>query len=100
MRTTEAHPCPQIVVNITDKQAEAMKQLLASGDYDDSSDVLSAALDGLDLRYRLDHADPATMQRLRELWDEGIASGPGEPLDLDAFLVELKARYGPSSEPA
>ncbi len=81
---------PQIVINISDEQAEAVEQLVASGDYADRDDVLSAALDELDLRYRLDHADPATVQRLRELWDEGIASGTAGPVDFDEVLHEAR----------
>ena len=83
---------PLITIQISDEQAKAVEHLVATGKYADGNDVLSAALDELDLRYRLDHADPAAIQLLGELIEEGIASGPAEPLDVEAFLLELKAK--------
>ena len=85
---------PQITITITDEQAQAVQQLVATGVFLDSNDVLCRALEELDLRYRLDHADAATIQHLRDLIQEGIDSGPAEPLDLDAFLLELKEHTG------
>ena len=79
---------PKITVDITEEQANVVQQLVSSGNYADSDDVLSAALDEFSLRYRLDHADLATVQRLRELCAEGVASGFAGAVDFDELLEE------------
>lgn len=77
---------PQLTIEITDEQAIALESLVATGVYTDSNGILSAALDELDLRYRLDHAGPATIQRLRELVQIGINSATAGPLDFEEAL--------------
>ncbi len=79
---------PKITVDITDEQVRVVEQLVASGAYAGSGDVVAAALEEFNLRYRLDHANPGTVQRLRDLWDEGIASGFAGPVDFDELLQE------------
>jgi antitoxin ParD1/3/4 len=39
-----------------------------------------------------DAATAAAIKRLRELWDEGKASGPAKPLDFDELRREARKR--------
>ncbi|MDX8354675.1 MAG: type II toxin-antitoxin system ParD family antitoxin [Pseudomonadota bacterium] len=54
------------------------------GRYSSASDVVRAGL-------RLLEEEEAKLERLRAEIDKGLASGPGEPWDLDAFLAERHA---------
>lgn len=66
----------KISISITDKQADWLEEAVASGDYSSTSEVIRDAL-----------RDWCAKQELRRLWDEGVASGGMEELDMD----EIKA---------
>ncbi len=76
-------------IELDEDQYEAVMSAVASGDYASTSDVVGAALD----EWLLDrHIDAIGVERLRELIDEGLASGPPEPFDVEE--IKRKAREG------
>ncbi len=83
---------PQITVEITEGQLETLEAVVASGGYSEPAAVLREALSHWEANRWFEGVTPQGIQHLRELWDEGIASGPGEPLDWDKFMQEVQSR--------
>jgi antitoxin ParD1/3/4 len=70
---------------------EAMvKAMVKDGRYASASDVVR---DALRLLEDEEMARQAAIERIRKLWDEGIASGRGRAWDPDAFLDEARIRF-------
>lgn len=67
----------------------AVDEAVAAGDYPDAEAVVREALEVWQKR-RAEKA--AAVEKVRRLWDEGIASGPGIPAE--DFFREMKERYG------
>lgn len=75
----------KISIAVTGEQLKAIKDAVDSGAYASASEVVRDALRGWQLREPLRKAE---VERLRRLWDEGLASGPPKPLDIE----EVKRR--------
>ena len=67
-------------IAVTPQQAREIEAAIASGDYSTTSEVMRDALRAWK-RERTDRA--AAIRRLKQLWDEGVASGEPEPLPDD-----------------
>jgi len=74
--------------------AARLRAAVASGEYQTTSDVIRDAVDLWSERQSLRDRDIAI---LRRAWDEGIASGDPEPLDMNALLEEARAKPTGSS---
>lgn len=76
-----------LTVRLTRQMEEYVETQVASGSYDDESEVVCAAL-------RLLMREAGTSDHLRRraalmaALIEGEESGPGEPFDIEAFLAE------------
>lgn len=68
----------------------AVDEAVAAGDYPDAKAVVREALEVWQKR-RAEKA--AAVEKVRRLWDEGIASGPGKPMDWDELKVEARRRW-------
>lgn len=79
-----------IHVALTDDLAEFVRLKVASGRYRSSTEVVEDALRLLEEQER----HPENPDRLRDAWDEGIASGDYRPLDLDTLKAEGRKRLG------
>ncbi len=77
-------------VNVADDLKAAVDEAVAAGDYPDAEAVVREALETWQKR-RAEKA--AVEEKVRQLWDEGIASGPGEPMDWDKLKVEARRRW-------
>ena len=78
----------KISVAVTEKLAGDIEAAVASGDYASASEVIRAALRS----WKREREDRETVvRRLRELWDEGIASGEPEPMP-DDWAADVIAR--------
>lgn len=79
----------KITIALTGEQIAALKAAVAAGEYATMSEIVSEALrdwqHGRELR-RLD------IDRLRELWDQGKASGAPAPLDFEEMKSEARRR--------
>ncbi|WP_193227591.1 ribbon-helix-helix domain-containing protein [Aureimonas psammosilenae] len=75
----------QLRVDLDDDQYEAVVSAVESGAYASTSEVIVAALSEWQTQRFIDNIG---VERLRELWDEGLASGPSVPFDPE----EIKRR--------
>lgn len=79
----------KVSVALTPELHALVQEAVAAGDYASTSEVMREALrDWKERRER----KRAAVEELRRLWDEGIASGPAEPLDIDAIKREGRRR--------
>lgn len=79
----------KISVALTPELAATVRQAVASGDYASTSEVIREALRDWQ---RQRAVDEALTSELRRLWQEGLASGPAEPLDMATIKREARAR--------
>ncbi|MFZ1429938.1 MAG: type II toxin-antitoxin system ParD family antitoxin [Geminicoccaceae bacterium] len=79
----------RISAALTADMVSIVRQAVASGDYASASKVVRDALREWQQRRAVDRG---VAKQLRRLWDEGLASGPVEPLDMAAIKREARAR--------
>jgi antitoxin ParD1/3/4 len=79
----------KISVALTPELHEIVQDAVTGGDYASTSEVIREAL--RDWREKRDRKQEA-IKELRRLWDEGIASGPARPLDIEAIKREGRKR--------
>jgi antitoxin ParD1/3/4 len=71
-----------------------IQKLVDTGRYASASEVVR---DGLRLMEAREQAKDAKISALRELIEDGLSSGPAEPLDMMAIKAEAKRRWdGPA----
>ncbi|HEY2104488.1 MAG TPA: type II toxin-antitoxin system ParD family antitoxin [Candidatus Binataceae bacterium] len=68
---------------------EALKAVVATGEYATTSEVVREAIRDWQFKRELRQRD---IERLGRLWDEGKASGPAKPLDFDELRREARRR--------
>jgi antitoxin ParD1/3/4 len=78
-----------INVSLSDELLRFVQSKIASGRYASSSDVVREALHLLEEQ---DARRAGETLRLRQAWEEGVASGDFQPLDLDAVKAEGRMR--------
>lgn len=74
-----------------------VKELVESGRYASASEVVR---DGLRLMEEREQVRAAKLDALRREIQDGIDSGPAEPLDMDAIKAEARARRRARNEAA
>ena len=79
----------KLSIALTADMAATVRKAVASGDYASVSEVVREALRDWQAK-RAVGQDVA--RELRRLWDEGLASGPAEPLDMAAIKREARRR--------
>ncbi len=83
---------PMTIV-VPEHMADRIRATIESGEYNTATE---AVLDAVALwSARREAAASADVERLRQAWDEGIASGGTEPYDMKSILAE--ARSTPAS---
>jgi Arc/MetJ-type ribon-helix-helix transcriptional regulator len=68
-------------IKLTKEQSEAMQAAVAAGEYSSPEQIVQPSLD--DWKWQREWAGLESSLDLRELWQQGIASGPGQSLDVD-----------------
>jgi antitoxin ParD1/3/4 len=76
-------------VTLTEEMAAMIDGAIATGDYASSSEVIREALREWKQRRSLLEQE---REHVRQLWDEGIASGPGALKDIAAIKAEARHR--------
>ena len=76
-------------VSLTEELAGFVKAKVLTGRYSSSSEVVREALRLMEQR---DQYEAEKLQRLRQAWDEGIASGDAGELDFAALKEQARAR--------
>jgi antitoxin ParD1/3/4 len=88
----------KVSIALTPELASVVDQAVRSGEYATGSEVIREALREWKQRRALMARDE---DHLRELWEEGIASGPGRFADMAAIKAEVRSRVSkglPSDE--
>lgn len=80
----------KLSIALTPDMATMVRQAVESGDYASASEVIRDALRDWKLKRAIDRE---MVEELRRLWQEGIDSGPAEPLDMAAIKREARARF-------
>jgi antitoxin ParD1/3/4 len=79
----------KVSVALTREQLSALKAAVEGGEYATTSEIVREAIRDWQFKRDLRLED---IRRLRQLWDEGKASGPTRPLDWDELRQEAERR--------
>ncbi len=79
----------KVSVALTGGQLAALKAAVEAGEYATTSEIVREAVRDWQFKRELRQEE---VKRLRQLWDEGKASGPPEPFDVERTLAAAKAR--------
>ena len=79
----------KISVALTGEQIAALKAAVKTGEYATTSEIVREAIRDWQFKRELRQED---IKRLRQLWDEGLASGPATPVDFDEVRREGRRR--------
>jgi len=79
----------KISVALTGEQIAALKAAVKTGEYATTSEIVREAIRDWQFKRELRQED---IKRLRQLWDEGLASGPAMPVDFDEVRREGRRR--------
>ena len=78
-----------ISISLTPELVGLIKAKVDSGRYTSTSEVVREALRLLE---RADEREAETRARLRQAWDDGLASGDGGPLDFSELKAQARRR--------
>src|SRR5271166_6479942 len=87
----------KVEVSLPADQVAALRAAVDSGEYETASEIVSEAISEWQLKRGLHQREVA---RLRELWNEGKASGAPASLDLDTLRAEARERVRSAAVPA
>ncbi|MGO9266491.1 MAG: type II toxin-antitoxin system ParD family antitoxin [Candidatus Binataceae bacterium] len=79
----------KVSVALTGEQISSLKAAVATGEYATTSEIVREAIRDWQFKHALRQED---LNRLRQLWDEGIASGPRAPLDFSELRRDARKR--------
>lgn len=79
----------KVSVALTGEQVSTLKAAVETGEYATISEIVREALRDWQFKRELRQED---VRRLRQLWDEGKASGPAQPLDFDELRRDARQR--------
>ena len=72
-------------ISLPDQMKAFVEEQTKDGRYSNSSDYLRDLI-------RRDQARRQAIAEIQALVDEGLASGPGRPYDMEAYIAERKAK--------
>jgi antitoxin ParD1/3/4 len=79
----------KVSIALTGEQVAALKSAVETGEYATTSEIVREALRDWQFKRELRKRD---LKRLRQLWDEGKASGTAKPFDVERTIAAAKAR--------
>jgi antitoxin ParD1/3/4 len=79
----------KVSVALTREQVAALEAAVEAGEYATTSEIVREALREWQFKRRLRQED---LDRLRQLWDAGKASGPAAPFDSALTIAAAQAR--------
>ena len=79
----------KLSIAVTGEQASSIRSVIASGEYATTSEVVREALRDWQTKRSMRQED---IERIRALWDAGIASGSAGAVDFDQLRHEAKVR--------
>lgn len=85
----------KVSVALTGEQIGALKAAVETGEYATTSEIVREAIRDWQFKRELRIED---LRRLRQLWDEGKASGAAAPLDFEGARREARMRLKKAAE--
>ncbi len=79
----------KLSIALTSPQINVLKSAVEAGEYATTSEIIREALRDWQLKRELRHDE---IRRLRQAWEEGIASGAGRELDFEHVRAEGRRR--------
>jgi antitoxin ParD1/3/4 len=79
----------KVSVALTSEQISALKAAVDAGEYATTSEIVREAVRDWQLKRELRQED---IKRLRQMWDEGVASGSAGALDMKKLRKEARKR--------
>jgi antitoxin ParD1/3/4 len=79
----------KLSVALTGEQVAALKAAVETGEYATTSEIVREAVRDWQTKRALRRED---VERLRQLWDEGVASGPGRFSGISDLKAEARRR--------
>jgi len=79
----------KVSVALTGEQIAVLKAAVKTGEYATASEIVREALREWQFKRELRRRD---IKRLRQLWDEGKASGLAEPFNIERTISAAEAR--------
>jgi antitoxin ParD1/3/4 len=79
----------KVSIALTGEQVSALKAAVETGEYATTSEIVREAVRDWQLKRELRQED---IQRLRQMWDDGIASGSAGAQDMKKLRQEARAR--------
>jgi antitoxin ParD1/3/4 len=79
----------KVSIALTGEQIEALKAAVETGQYATTSEIVREAIRDWQLKQQVREDN---IRRLRQIWDEGKASGPPKPFDIERTIAAAKAR--------
>jgi antitoxin ParD1/3/4 len=79
----------KVSIALTGEQIASLKAAVETGEYATTSEIVREAIRDWQFKHELRKED---LKRLRQLWDEGKASGPAEPIDFADLRREARQR--------
>ena len=81
----------KVSVALTPEMLATVREVVESGEYASSSEVVREALREWKMRRVLQQKE---LEEVRHLWQEGLDSGSGRYADMDALKAEARSRFG------
>ena len=85
----------KISIALTGEQIGALKAAVETGEYATTSEIVREAIREWQFKRALRQED---LKRLRQLWDEGKASGAAAPVDFENARREARQRLALAAE--
>jgi antitoxin ParD1/3/4 len=85
----------KVSIALTGEQVGALKAAVDTGEYATTSEIVREAIRDWQFKRELRQED---IRRLRQLWDEGKASGPARKVDFDKVKREGRKRLAKAKE--
>jgi len=77
----------KVSIALTREQIATLRAAVDAGEYPTISEIVREALRDWQVRREVRQEN---LKRLQQLWDEGVASGPAEPLDFGELRVAAR----------
>lgn len=85
----------KVSVALTGEQIVALKAAVETGEYATTSEIVREAIRDWQFKRTLRQED---LKRLRQMWDQGKASGDAKPTDFEAARREARHRLAIAAE--
>jgi antitoxin ParD1/3/4 len=85
----------KVSIALTGEQLGALRAAVETGEYATTSEIVREAIRDWQFKRELRQED---LRRLRQMWDEGKASGAAAPVDFNAARREARQRLAIAAE--